>query len=97
PIWLESLCFLVPREEIVGITIAYTSRFFRRNESDLEGDAFAAIPADINNKHSGVILAQEQQRWMVTLIGRGGIQPPQDLPGFTDYAKTLPASFIYDV
>jgi len=97
PIWLESLRFSVPREEAVEINIAYTSRFFHRNESDLGGDAFAAIPADTNNKHSGVILAQEQDRWIVTLIGRGGIQPPQDLPGFTDYAKTLPASFIHDV
>jgi len=97
PTWLESLKFPVPREEKVEINIAYTTRFFRRKEGDLGGDTFGACPAEIHNTNSGVILAQEGDRWIVTLIGRFGIQPPQDPQGFMEFAKTLEAPFIYDV
>ncbi len=95
--WLKSLGFPPPREEEVEVRLTYTTRIFRRRKSDMGGDAFASIPVTLENKRSGVILAQEGDRWVVTLIGRFGIEAPEDLEGYRDYAKQLAASYIYDV
>lgn len=94
--WLESLRFPVPREERVEIEISYTTRIFIRRDSDLNGDLFGVIPATAESSNSGVILAQENGRWVVTLIGRFGVQAPEDLEGFLAFAKSLKAPFIHE-
>ncbi|NOT47539.1 MAG: FAD-binding monooxygenase [Acidobacteria bacterium] len=94
--WLESLRFPAPREERVEIDISYTTRIFSRRESDLNGDLFGVVPATLKNSRSGVILAQENGRWVVTLIGRFGAQAPEDIDGFLAFAKNLEAPFIYN-
>ncbi|MBV1876502.1 MAG: hypothetical protein KUG79_02555 [Pseudomonadales bacterium] len=38
----------------------------------------------------------ENCQWMVTLNGRKGDVPPLDQAGFTAYAKSLPATAVYD-
>lgn len=43
------------------------------------------------------MLAQEGDRWTVTLIGHFGQVAPSELPGFIEFAKTLPAPFIHEV
>jgi hypothetical protein len=43
------------------------------------------------------MLAQEGDRWIVTLIGHFGQATPLDLNGFVEYARTLPAPYIYEV
>jgi hypothetical protein len=55
------------------------------------------LPATPANKRGGVILAQEGDRWIVTMNGYCGTIVPTDLAGFIEYAKTLPAPHIYDV
>lgn len=95
--WLKSLGFPPPREEEVEVRLTYTTRIFRRRKTDMGGDAFASIPVTLENKRSGVILAQEDDRWVVTLIGRFGIEAPEDLEGYRNYAKQLAAPYIYDV
>jgi 2-polyprenyl-6-methoxyphenol hydroxylase-like FAD-dependent oxidoreductase len=44
-----------------------------------------------------VILAQEDDRWVVTLIGRFDVKPPEDMDGFIQFARGLDAPYIYDV
>jgi 2-polyprenyl-6-methoxyphenol hydroxylase-like FAD-dependent oxidoreductase len=95
PKWLASLDFPVPREEKVEVQLAYTTRYFRRRGTDPDGCLFTAVTASPGNKGSGVILAQEGDRWVVTLIGRFGVNPPEDLDGFIRYAKSLDAPYIY--
>ena len=57
----------------------------------------ASIPATPNNKRGGVIVAQEGNRWVVTLTARSGETVPTDLGSFIEFAKTLPAPHIYNV
>lgn len=96
PKWLASLGFRVPGEERVEVQLAYTTRYFRRRETDMNGALFTAVTASPENKGSGVILAQEDGRWVVTLIGRFGVHPQEDLEGFVRYSKSLAAPYIYD-
>jgi 2-polyprenyl-6-methoxyphenol hydroxylase-like FAD-dependent oxidoreductase len=89
PKWLEWLRFPVPREETVAVNVAYTTRLFRRRPTDINGDLFAVVPATPDTPHSGVILAQEGDRWIATLVGRFGELPPTDLDGFIEFARGL--------
>jgi 2-polyprenyl-6-methoxyphenol hydroxylase-like FAD-dependent oxidoreductase len=57
----------------------------------------ASIPATPNNKRGGVIVAQEGNRWVVTLTARSGETVPTALGSFIEFARTLPASHIYNV
>lgn len=98
PQWLEAIGCPGPAEERVQVDLAYTTRFFRRDpDKHLNGDLGAVIPPTPEGKRGGVMLAQEGDRWIVTLIGHFGHAAPPDLDGFVDYARTLPAPYILDV
>lgn len=79
------------------VDLAYTTRFFRRDRMHLNGDSVVVIPPTPKGKRGGVMLAQEGDRWTVTLIGHFGQAAPVDLDGFVEYARTLPAPYVYEV
>jgi len=97
PQWLAKLGYEKPAEEVVQIALGYATRYFRRRPGDLDGDKAAVIPPTPDEKRGGVILSQEDDRWVVTLVGHFDRYPPEQLPGFLEFARTLPAPFIYDV
>jgi 2-polyprenyl-6-methoxyphenol hydroxylase-like FAD-dependent oxidoreductase len=97
PQWLEAMGYEKPREETVQIALGYTTRFFRRRTTDLQGDTAVIIPSTPYGKRGGVMLAQEGDRWTVTLFGHFGNYAPGDLPGFIEFARNLPAPYIHEV
>lgn len=97
PQWLEAMGYEKPREEAVQIALGYTTRFFRRRTTDLEGDTAVIIPSTPEGKCGGVMLAQEGDRWTVTLFSHFGNYAPEDLPGFIEFARNLPAPYIHQV
>ncbi len=97
PAWLESLGYSKPQEERVEVGIGYTTRLFRRRLEHLNGDGAVVIPPTPEGKRGGVMLAQEGDRWTVTLISHFANYAPQDLAGFIDYSRTLPAAYIHEV
>jgi len=96
PQWLEAMGFEAPKQERIEVNIGYATRHFRRARHHLNGALLASIAATPETKRGGIILAQEGNRWTVTLNRYGG-QVPTELSGFIDFAKTLPSSYIYDV
>lgn len=97
PEWLEQLGYKKPVEDVVQIGLGYTTRFFWRKPTDLNGDTAVVIPPTPEGKRGGVMLAQEGDRWTVTLIAHFGNYAPEDLDGFIAFARTLPAPYIHDV
>lgn len=97
PHWLESMGFPKAEEERVQVDLAYTTRLFRRDRSHLNGDAAVVIPPTPEGKRGGVMLAQEGERWTVTLIGYSGQVAPTEMKGFIEYARTLPGPYVHEV
>jgi len=93
--WLEWLRFPVPRQETVEVNVAYTTRLFRRRPTDINGDLFSVVPATSDTPNSGVIAAQEGDRWIATLVGRFGQLPPTNIEGFISFAKQLNDQQLY--
>lgn len=97
PNWLEAIGYRTPKEERIEVNMAYATCHFLRSPDHLNGASIASIPATPSNRRGGVIVAQEGNRWVVTLSARSGETVPTDLRSFIQFARTLPAPYIYNV
>jgi 2-polyprenyl-6-methoxyphenol hydroxylase-like FAD-dependent oxidoreductase len=97
PSWLKNLGYPPPDEEEVCAGIGYTTRLYRREPEHLAGDFAAIVVATPQQKRGGVILAQEGDRWIVSLGGYAGDHAPSDEDGFLAFARSLAAPDIFEV
>jgi 2-polyprenyl-6-methoxyphenol hydroxylase-like FAD-dependent oxidoreductase len=95
--WLQQMGYPRPETQRVEIALGYTTRLFHRRPEHLNGDLIVVIGATPQQKRGGVMLAQENDRWIVTLTSRFGNYAPEDLAGFRHFATTLPAPDIHEV
>ena len=97
-VWLPELGYQAPAQEEIAVGVAYTTRVFVREPHHLDGDVGAIIgtepPAD---GRIGTMLAMENDRWIVSLMGRNGNHAPIDHAGFLEFARSLPRPDVYDV
>lgn len=96
PAWLEALGYDRPEEEQVQVDVTYASRVYRRKPGQAQDAYIVNITPTPPNRRSGVMIAMEDDRWLVTLVGYLGDEPPTDPEGFLAFAKTLPAPDIYE-
>lgn len=96
PAWLEALGYERPEEEQVRVDIGYASRIYRRKPGQAQGAYIVNIGAMPPQRRLGVMIAMEDDRWLVTLAGYLGDEPPTEAAGFLAFAKTLPAPDIYE-
>lgn len=97
PQWLATMAYPAPAEDRVEVSLAYSTRRFRRVPEHLTGKTIAIVPPTPAGKRGGVMIAQEGGTWTVTLISHFRQAPPLDLDGFIEYARSLPSPLIYDV
>lgn len=95
--WLEAIGYPLPEEKQVAIDIAYSTRLYRRRREHAAGAGAIVITATPELKRGGVMLAQEGDRWIVSLSGFASDRPPLDDEGFLAYARSLAAPDIYNV
>jgi len=97
PAWLDALGYAKPREEGVQVHIGYMTRLYRRRPEHLSGKQAIVMAACRPGWRFGVILAQEDDRWIVTLGGYQGDRPPIDEAGYIEFARSLPKPEIFEV
>ncbi|MGK5111267.1 FAD-dependent oxidoreductase [Geodermatophilus sp. CPCC 205506] len=97
PDWLAALGAEPPEEERVEVDVAYSTRWYRREPGQLDGDRGIVIAATPGNPRAGFLLAQEGDRWICALGGYLGDRPPIDPDGFDAYAATLPSPMLHEV
>jgi 2-polyprenyl-6-methoxyphenol hydroxylase-like FAD-dependent oxidoreductase len=95
--WLADLGYEEPPTSVVTINVAYASRTFRRRPADGRDPEVALVTAPPPSARQGVVFPLEGDRWMVTLAGFHGDQPPRDAAGFLAFARTLPSPVVADV
>src|SRR5262249_62387017 len=69
PLWLDVLGYAKPREEQIKVNIGYKTRLYVRRSDDTHSKLRAIIAACRPDWRFGVILAQEGERWTVSLGG----------------------------
>ena len=97
PAWLDAWGYAKPREESIPVNISYMTRLYRRRPEHLDGKEAVIIAACAPDWRLGVILAQEDDRWIVTLGGYLGDHAPADDPGFIEFARSLQKPEIFEV
>ena len=97
PAWLEALGYDRPEEEVVRVDLAYSSCQYRRRPDHIPGINAIVVAATPPNRRSGVLVAQEGNRWMVSVGGYLGHHPPTDQQGLIEYIRGLPVPEIYEV
>ncbi|MBW4643136.1 MAG: 2-polyprenyl-6-methoxyphenol hydroxylase-like oxidoreductase [Goleter apudmare HA4340-LM2] len=97
PVWLETLGYEKPHEKQVKVNISYTTRIYSRQPEHIQGDQAVIVTASYPSWRSGVLLAQEQEHWIVSIGGYFSDRAPTDEQGFLEFAKSLPTPDIYEV
>ena len=95
--WLDLMNYEKPNVDRVEIGVGYTTRIFRRRPQDSDGDVAVVIPATRETMKGGVMLAQEGDRWTVTLFSYFRDYAPTDVEGFRAWACQLPCQEIGNV
>jgi len=95
--WLQRLGFEPAPEERVHTDIRYASCTYRRRSDDAGGARGLIAAVAPPDKRSGVVLAQEDDRWMVTLVGCLGDVPEPTHHGMREFARGLSNSAIYEL
>ena len=97
PAWLQELGYDRPWEEEVKVGVGYTTCYYRRKPEHLSGHKGISFLTTPPNKRLGVMLAQDGNRWVVTLGGYLGDHTSTNYPDFLESARRLPAPEIYNV
>ena len=97
PAWLEELGYDRPLEEEVKVGVGYTTCYYRRTPEQLSGYKGISFLTTPPNKRLGVMLAQDGNRWVVTLGGYLGEHTSTHYPEFLESARRLPSPEIYNV
>ncbi|HQY92044.1 hypothetical protein [Caldilinea sp.] len=95
PAWLEELGYAAPAVDLVEVGMGYASRLYARKPDDLGGDLLINVSPTPQNRRASAALAQEGDRWRVTLAGYFGDYPPVDDEGFRAFARKLPTPDIH--
>lgn len=91
PKWLQDWGFAPVSETEIEINVGYATAVFERQPEDLWGASGAIIAGTVPQAtRFAAVLAIEDKRWMVTLVGALRDYPPTDFQGWLDFAKGLP-------
>jgi 2-polyprenyl-6-methoxyphenol hydroxylase-like FAD-dependent oxidoreductase len=86
--WLERRGHPVPPEDVRRVDKHYATRAFRQARRAGQPMVLTA-PATPDRPRGGVMIAQEDDVWTVSLYCRGGARPPLGLDEFRAWARTL--------
>ncbi|MFD3843756.1 NAD(P)/FAD-dependent oxidoreductase [Streptomyces sp. NPDC058642] len=98
--WTAPLGVPQPEEDVVDSGITYSTRVYRAPERAAARFPMVSVYADYRSGvpgRSGLILPIEDGRWIVTLSGTRGGEPPTDEAGFTAFAEGLRHPLVGEV
>jgi 2-polyprenyl-6-methoxyphenol hydroxylase-like FAD-dependent oxidoreductase len=97
PLWLAELGLPRVPEERVKIDLTYTTCHFRGPlDPDPIGAGIAEVCVATAGNPRGATLARLADRYSLSLYGILGDRPPTDLPGFLEFAASLPVPAIHE-
>ena len=79
-----------PEETTIGVDLAYATGIFRiPDDAPADWKGVFTFPNPLESSRGALLLPLEGARWIVTVGGRHGDDPPGDPDGFMTYARAL--------
>ena len=96
PVWLKALGFDQAAEERVQVDVKYASRYLRLPAGALGDEKLVIIGTEPARPPAAMaLIAQEGDRWILTLAGYAGYHPPTDEDGFLAFARSVAPPHIF--
>lgn len=93
--WLPTLGFAAPPAERIKADIAYVSRLLRIPDDVRPADQMVLVGAVPGRPRGFVLGLQEDDRWMLTVVGMAGDRPPTDDAGLAEFlASSAPPDVL---
>jgi flavin-dependent dehydrogenase len=93
--WLATIGDHQPPQEQLTIDLKYATRHLRLRPDALPGLKFVTIGAEPDRPTGLVLFAEEQDRWVLTVIGYGRHHPPTDPEGFLAFVETIAPADVF--
>ena len=87
--WLAAIGYEEPPQEQLTIHLRYATRHLRLHPDALPGHKFVTIGAEPGRATGLVLFAEEDDRWVLTVIGYGRHHPPTDPEAFLAFVQTI--------
>ncbi|MGW4088056.1 NAD(P)/FAD-dependent oxidoreductase [Streptomyces sp. NPDC004822] len=100
PAWLTALGLPEVREDVVDVGITYVSRWFEAppgTKDDFPGVMIQMTPGTGEPGRGAGLLPMEEGRWILSLFGSRGGEPPNDEEGFARFARERHHPIIADL
>ena len=96
--WLSELGWQPAQEPSVPTKVSYVSRWYQRPDEAHAPDWSLILLQTQPPEHtrSGMLLPVDGGRWMVSLVGVGGDDPPTSEEGFLEFARSLRDPVLYE-
>ncbi len=85
-----------PAETEIGIDIGYATAIFEIPDPAPAWKGLNHLPAPPKEFRGGLILPIEDHKWIVSIGGRHGDSPPDDLDGFLAFTRTFRTPTFHD-
>ena len=96
PAWLKALGYDPPAEERLPVDVKYASRYLRLPAGALGDEKLVIIGTGPGRPPTAMaLIAQEGDRWILTLAGYAGHHPPDDDEGFLAFARNIAPPHIF--
>ena len=89
PAWLAAIGYEEPPQQQLTIHLKYATRHLRLRPDALPGHKFVTIGAEPGRPTGLVLFAEEEDRWVLTVIGYGRHHPPTDPDAFLAFVETI--------
>jgi 2-polyprenyl-6-methoxyphenol hydroxylase-like FAD-dependent oxidoreductase len=87
--WLATIGYDQPPQEQLTIHLKYATRRLRLRPDALPGHKFVTIGAEPGRPTGLVLFAEEDDRWVLTVIGYGRHHPPTDPDAFLAFVEAI--------
>jgi 2-polyprenyl-6-methoxyphenol hydroxylase-like FAD-dependent oxidoreductase len=95
--FLEGYGHPVPESTTVGVDMCYSSAVFViPDDAPDDWKGIFSLPTPPHGSRGGLLLPLEGRRWILSLGGRLGQEPPGDADGFMAFAEGLPFPTIFE-
>jgi 2-polyprenyl-6-methoxyphenol hydroxylase-like FAD-dependent oxidoreductase len=95
PAWLTGLGYDPPAEERVRVDVTYASRYLRLPAGALGDEKLLIIGTEPGRPTGMALIAQEGNRWILTLAGYADHHPPAGDDGFLAFARAVAPPHIF--